>query len=162
MTYMAQPRRRPDDATLRAWLAEGITYKEMTERWLEKTGIEITEGAISVYLARHRDRLGFPLRRPRYAELIPWRVRDAHATHEAVRMLRLEARLRKGEKLPEYDRQRLEDWKKFLQEDKRVVHYDPDYRYGFVYVPRQKGDDDLIRPPHPEGRSQLSLVGAPV
>lgn len=156
---MAQPRRRPDDQTLRAWLAEGITYKEMTERWFEKTGLEVSEGAISVYLARHRDRLGFPLRRPRYSDLIPWRVRDAHGRHEALRMLRLEARCRKGEKLPEADLKRLEDWKAFLKEDNLVVDYEPGYHYGFVYVPRQKGDRELIRPPKGEGSSLGSLIG---
>jgi hypothetical protein len=62
-------------------------------------------------------------------------------------MLRAEARRRDGYELREFDEERLPVWLDYLRENDVVVHYDPELEEGFVYVPREAGDKDIVRQP---------------
>ncbi len=85
----------------------------------------------------------------RYTDLIPWRVRQTHANHYALALLRKEARRRRGQTVTVDWMSRLESWKRKLEETNCVVYYDPESVDGFYYVPRLPEDGDIIRrPPH--------------
>ena len=42
---------------------------------------------------------------------------------------------------------RLDSWLEWLKTENAVVHYDPETKEGFFYIPRQAGDKDLIHEP---------------
>ena len=62
-------------------------------------------------------------------------------------MLRVEGRVRAGMEIRPTDAERHATWRRRLDEMNAVVHYDPDTDEGFFYVPREKGDTDIIRRP---------------
>jgi hypothetical protein len=141
---MPAPRLLPDNSELIAMVNRGMTQQEIADHVFKATGNRVTRAAVSAALAR----AGVPRARPRYDELLPWRVRVEHDSHYAPRMLRAEARRRAGVELPAKELRRLEAWKETLLESKAVVHYDPEAPGGFFYVPVRKGvDTDLIRVP---------------
>lgn len=141
---MAAQRLLPDGSELLRMVRAGMTQQEIADETYQRTGQKVTRAAVSAALAR----AGAPPMRNRYPELLPWRVKVEHDNHYALRMLRAEARQRRGEELPEREVTRLETWKQTLTQNGVVVHYDPDAPGGFFYVKARKNvDTDLIRVP---------------
>lgn len=125
------------------WFEEGRTYDWMSQQYLEKYNIE----TVPSLWGNFRRRRGLARRITRNDELIPWFVKEEHRWAYPLAMLRVEARRREGRELRETDRTRLDSWLLMLEEQKAVVHYDPDTEEGFFYVPRTKADQDIIRAP---------------
>lgn len=130
---MARPRRGPDDTTLRRWFVEGLTAKEMAERWAEEAGEDrrVSSKAIASQLSR----AGL-LRRPRYEEALPWSVREAHTRSHYARVLRAMARKRRGEELPEAEEKILAGFERKREEQDFVIGYLRSSEEGFVAVDR--------------------------
>jgi hypothetical protein len=80
--------------------------------------------------------------------LIPWDFDPRHRLAYPLAMLRCADRARRGVVLRDGDARRLAEWTAKLRDLNAVVSYDPASPEGFVLVPRQDGDEDLIRPPH--------------
>ncbi|MER6314635.1 hypothetical protein ABT237_12810 [Streptomyces sp. NPDC001581] len=130
------------------WLKEGKSYAWMVETYKEKYEIDTTP----TYWAVYRNRNGLPLRIARDNDLIPWQVEEKHRWEYDLVMLRFEARRRAVENgdpnlkpLAEADANRLESWKKSLDEESAVVYYDPTTKDGFFLVPRDDNDEDIVR-----------------
>jgi hypothetical protein len=136
-------RKIQDETELRRWYEAGVTYEEMAARYLEKYNLEVKPSMFSSW----RSRMGLPKRIVRDEDLIPWEVRPEHRYNHNVNMLRIEARRRRGIEISELEASRLEGWKRRLEEDGAVIHYDPDTEKGFHRVARSKGDHELIHPP---------------
>lgn len=137
---MARPSLIPDQLTRRL-LDEGLGPKEIANVLREQHHIDVTPEAVSMW----RLRRGLDPRRPRYEELIPWRVAVSHANLHAVKMLRLEARRRHGDPITGRQAQQLESFLGRLAELNAVVAYNRDTEQGFHLVPRESGDTDIIR-----------------
>lgn len=141
---MPAPRILPDDAELIQMVKRGMTQQEIADEAFKRTGVRVTRAAVSAALLR----AGQPTQRPRYPELLPWRVKAKHDGHYALKMLRVEGRVRDGKPVTDRELKRLEAWKETLRANKAVVHYDPDTDEGFYYVHARPGvDKDLIRVP---------------
>lgn len=132
-----------DEQEVIRWFEEGRTYAWMIEEYRRKYNIE----TVSSMWGNFRRRRGLQRRIVRNDNLIPWAVKPEHRWAYAVQMLRSEARRREGKELREIEWLRLEPWLRGLDEDNVVIHYDPDTDEGFFRVPREKGDDDIIRRP---------------
>ncbi|MGW3336222.1 hypothetical protein ACWDCL_01910 [Streptomyces sp. NPDC001009] len=142
------PSKIQDEAEVRRWFEEGLTYTEMQAIYREKYNIETSVPMWSAW----RRRNGIERRNLRDAELIPWRVKEEHRHKYPAIMLRAEARSRAERKVSDRDMGRLKAWKQWLGEENLVVHYDADTSDGFFYVPREETDADLVRRP-PEGQT---------
>lgn len=126
------------------WFEEGRTYQWMIDKYKEKYGID----TVPSMWGNFRRRRGLDRRIIRDDDLIPWFVKEEHRWAYPLVMLRTEARRRAGQPVTKTDQGRLATWKKMLEEEDAVVHYDPDTEEGFFYIPRQPEDDDIIhRPP---------------
>jgi hypothetical protein len=132
-----------DEQEVIRWFEEGRTYQWMVDTYLEKYNIE----TVPSLWGNFRRRRGLTRRITRDDELIPWHVQERHRWAYPVAMLRVEARKRAGLELREQDKARLESWRAMLDEQNVVVHYDPESKEGFSYVPRTKRDTDIIRRP---------------
>jgi hypothetical protein len=77
----------------------------------------VSRSAVSLRLTRAGREPGLN----RHKELLPWRVATPHQMDYTARMLRLEARVRAGEKIAPGDRKKLDSWKLSLVEDGDVV-----------------------------------------
>lgn len=129
----------PEASELKKMLDGGMTQQDIVDRIYAESGVRLSRAAVSAALAR----AGFASYRKRHAELIPWRVKVEHNKEYPVRMLRLEARRRKGEALPPPEEKKLDSWLQFLRDNKMVVGYHP--AVGFRYIdPRPGIDTDLI------------------
>jgi hypothetical protein len=145
MEVAGVPRQRllPQKDDLIRMVASGMSHQDIVDETFRRTGERVTRAAVSAALSRAGQE---PLR-PRYEDLIPWKVKVKHGNHYALRMLRAEARSRQGIAIPEVEARRLESWKRILKVNKAVVHYDPDTEQGFFYVEPRAKDRDLIRIP---------------
>lgn len=132
-----------DEQEVKRWFAEGRTYAWMSEQYLTKYNIE----TVSSMWGNFRRRRGLDRRIERNDELIPWHVLPKHRWRYPVQMLRVEARRRAGFELREGELHKVESFLRFLDEHNAVVHYDPELDEGFVYVPREDTDTDIIREP---------------
>ncbi|MFJ6183780.1 hypothetical protein [Streptomyces sp. NPDC092295] len=139
---MAQRKIQNEQEVIR-WFEEGKTYEWMINEYKRKYGID----TVPSMWGNFRRRRGLDRRIARDDDLIPWGVKEEHRWLYPVVMLRVEGRRRQGFNVSEGDLARLESWKKMLEEEDAVVHYDPDTEEGFFYVPRQPGDDDIIHQP---------------
>lgn len=127
---------------------QGLSDPEIARYLLDREGLSVTPNAITAW----RRRRGHDRRRPRYARLIPWRVRVEHSHLYLAKLLRWEARLRAELPVEERHQQELERYKARLAAafDGRggVIHYDPKTPEGWWVVERRPGIDlDLIREP---------------
>ncbi|MFI8204794.1 hypothetical protein [Streptomyces sp. NPDC085937] len=132
-----------DEGEVVRWFEEGWTYQQMIEEYRRKYGID----TVSSMWGNFRHRKGLRRRIARDDDLIPWAVKAEHRHQYPLAMLRVEGRYRAGMDLDENSAKRLESWRRTLAEENAVVHYDPDTKEGFFYVPREPHDDDLIRRP---------------
>jgi len=81
----------------------------------------------------------------RYTDVIPWDIEVKHRETATLRNLRAEARYRRSLPLSAVHRKHHGPWRRNLLRANLVVAYDPDT--GFSYVPREPGDDEIIRRP---------------
>lgn len=125
------------------WFEEGRTYQWMTDEYRRKYNIEMTLSSWGNF----RRRRGLDRRITRDDDLIPWHVLPKHRWAYPVQMLRAEARRRAGHELRDVDAKQLPNFLNFLRDNRVVVHYDPELEEGFVYVPREARDTDIIRRP---------------
>ena len=133
-----------DEAEVVRWFTEGRTYRWMVEEHDRKYHIRLSPSAFSNF----RVRKGLQRRIAREPELIPWEISLPHRWAYPLAMLRVEARRRSGFEVRAADVERLESWKRGMNEDGVVVHYDPDTEQGWWYVPRRPGiDTGLIHEP---------------
>lgn len=135
----------PNATWLRHHVERGLTQKQMVELWEKESGIRVTRSAIA--MAMQRAEIGSAKPRPRYEDMLPWRVTKEHRMATDARLLRMEARRRRGEKLSHRDLTWLTHWREELEAQNAVITYDPATEQGFWWVPKQEGDDDLIRRP---------------
>lgn len=136
------------------WLEEGKTYQWMADEYMRRYNLEVTPTMFSNFRARR----GLSRRFTRNDDLIPWEVKREHRWSFALAMLRVEARRRSGREIREVDAKRLASWKRSLEEQDAVVHYEPDTEEGWFYVPRRKGIDlDLIREPERKTTRRSSM-----
>lgn len=133
-----------DEREVTRWIEAGRTYRWMAEKYLEKYDLEVTPTMFSNF----RSRRGLDPRIVRDDELIPWEVKPEHRYAWAVSMLRVEARQRAGKEVTPNEAEHLAGWKRTLEREQAVVHYDPDTEQGlFLVPPRPDIDTDLIRVP---------------
>lgn len=137
--------RVPDKTQMKKYLREGLTQQQIADRWLVDSGEQVSRSAIAMAIGRYELDSANP--RPRYEDTMPWHVAQEHKDRYDARMLRLEARRRRGEQLTKHNKTRLTHWLKELEERDAVVAYVPDTEPGFVWVKRHDGDDDIIRRP---------------
>ncbi|MET8111167.1 hypothetical protein [Streptomyces prasinus] len=135
-------RKIQDEQEVIRWFEEGRTYQWMIDEYKRKYHID----TVASMWGNFRRRRGLDRRIVRNDELIPWFVKEEHRWAYPLAMLRAEAR-RREDKATEDDLTRLAAWKKMIEENNVVVHYDPDTEDGFFYIPREPQDDDLIRRP---------------
>lgn len=150
---MANRTKIQDEAEVVRWFEEGKTYQWMTEEYLRKYNIETNPSMWAAW----RRRKGLDKRIVRDDELIPWAVNPEHRWAYPVQMLRVEARIRAGYEVGEDDLARVTSWKESLADADAVVHYDPETVDGWHFVPREKGDDDIIRRPKRKTTARASL-----
>ena len=149
---MARRRKLPSDEVMRAWRAEGLTYRQIHRRLAEQ-GIEVSFSSVSVALSRMGS-----TERVRYDDWLPWSPISArHNDAWEATMLRTGARLARGQDVPERHRTSFRRWLAELREANHVVAYSTER--GFFLVDARDGLDALngipIRPPDsPEGATE--------
>ena len=132
---MAPPRFVPSDATLKKWLDEGLTHKQIQARIKEQDGVEVALGTISAAISR----AGLTTMN-RFDDLIPRPVREDHQGAYPLVMLRLLGRRQQGETLTQDQANRLDSWTARLDAEDACVAYRHDTADGWVYVKRRKQD----------------------
>lgn len=142
---MARPRLVPSEDKMKSYLERGLTHEEIVDVWESESGTRVSRPAISMAISRYE--LESAHDRPRYEDVLPWRVSSDHLTHYDARMLRLEGRRRSGGDLNDDELGRLTRWMQRLDKAGAVIHYDPDTEQGFWWVQREDTDDDIIRRP---------------
>jgi len=134
------------DKLVEMLLRQGMQPKEIAKYLAEQhhPPIHVTPAAISVW----RNRRGLPRLRADHSDLIPWPILVQHRNLYPAQMLRALSNRRQGIAIPELTSDRLDTWLQRLEEDDMVVHYEPDLKEGWFYVPRRpKKDTDVIRDP---------------
>lgn len=150
---MAGKRKIQDESEVRRWIEEGKTYRWMVEEYERKYNLRVSSSMFSEFRATR----GLSRRVTRDPDLIPWKVEPEHRWDNILASLRVEARVRAGEDpedLPYAQRVRWEKLKRDLKEGNLVVYYDPASEHGFYLVPREPGDDDIIRRPRKSARGR--------
>jgi hypothetical protein len=146
-------RKIPDMGELEAWLRSGLTPKEASDRYTAR-GLQITPNAIAVL----RHRRGWPKTNLDHSGLVPWVVEIQHRKLFDHKMLLAESSRRQGRPLSDRDAMLLENWKRRLDEQGAVIHYQADTEQGWWPVPRRAGvDHDLIREPVPGDELDMRL-----
>ena len=135
----------PDKTWLQRHARRGYTQKRMVDAWEQESGIRVSRSAIAMAMRRQGVEAAVP--RPRYEDMLPWHVLDEHKYNSQARLLRLEGRRRKGNKLNDKELQWLTTWRRELEAHNAVVIYDPATEEGFHWVERLASDDDVIRRP---------------
>lgn len=101
--------------------------------------------SFAVALGRYDMKSAHP--RTRYADVLPWRLRNEHVMSYEARMLRLLGRRKRDLPLSAEDDRRLNSFLRELDEDNKVVYYDRKTPQGFWYVEKGPEDNDYIRVP---------------
>jgi hypothetical protein len=110
----------------------GLTLSQIADTVYEQTGEQLSPQAVSYHLTR----AGAGVERPRYEDLVPWRVAMRHQKHWLLRMLRLEGRRRDGQELADADLDRVKTFLEEMAADDCVVIYNQDWPEGFFTMPR--------------------------
>ena len=137
--------RGPDPTQLKNYLTKGLTQAQIVEAWEKKTGVRISRSTVGMAIARFGMDSSHP--RPRYEDMLPWKVSVPHRMKWDARMLRLEAKRRRGKALTERELRLLTQWRQQLEEAQAVIVYEHDTDEGFFWVNRKAEDDDIIRRP---------------
>ena len=131
-----------DEQEVVRWMKEGVTYEEMSRRYIEKYNIQTNPSLWGNFRARR----GIPRRIERAADLIPWTLNPEHRHLYVPTMLRWEARAQAGLPVPEVHQARHRNFVAKLRERKVVIEYRPDANPPFIEVPARPGED-LVRQP---------------
>lgn len=144
-----------DEQELVKWIEEGRTYRWMKEQYLKKYKLDVSITMFSNF----RRRKGLDGRIVRDDNLIPWQVNPEHRFAWAIQMLRAEARRRAGHVDSESVLESLAGFKRTLDREQAVVHYDPNTKQGFFLVRRRdEVDTDLIREPDRKTTQRRTVV----
>ena len=135
--------RGPGPKELEKYLEKGMTQQQIADAWEEATNVRVSRSTIGMAIARYG--LESPHPRPRYENMLPWRVVAEHRMAYDARMLRAEGRRREGKSLTTKEKRLLTAWREQLDDSNAVIVYDPDTAEGFFWVPREEDDDDIIR-----------------
>lgn len=135
----------PDKTKLKSYLNKGMTQKQIVEQWEADSGIRVSRSAIAMAINRYGLESAKP--RARYEDMLPWRVIEEHRMATEARLLRMEARRRRGLPLDQEQLTWLTHWREELDKANAVVTYDPNTVEGFFWVHREPTDDDIIRRP---------------
>lgn len=147
---MARPQILPNTERLVRMRDSGMTQREIAAKVNEENrrihGSDyrpVTRAAVSVALHRAGEVGG---QRPRYEEEIPWSpIRPEHYNDYRQTQLRTWARVNRGDtNIPKRQLHEYELFRRRLEENDAVIHYDP--RQGFFAVKRRPGvDTGMIR-----------------
>ena len=143
-----------DEGEARRWIEEGRTYRWMAEEHLRKYDVKVSPEAFSAL----RRRLGLERRNQRDDSLIPWDVKIDHRWDFILSMLRAEGRVRAGQELTGRMVQKHASFMARLRDENLVVYYDPETEQGFFLIPREEQDEDIVRQPPPELRTQRKPI----
>jgi len=138
---------------VRNWYHQGKTYAWMVQEYHRKYDLKVSPTMFSY----RRSARGWERRKVRRDdELFPWAVQEQHKWHRLLVLLRLEARSRRFgiDAMPDNDVRDLSAFRDQLKTDDVVIHYDPLTEPGFMLVPRQARDTDIVRQPTNAGPSQ--------
>lgn len=130
MGTVGRPRILPAKDELARLLEQGLTHQQIADLVSEQTGHTVKRATVSAAISR----AGLGQRQTRHSEVIPWKVKIEFIRDYPVRMLRLLARRRAGDSLPQADANRLDVWLSRMNDEGCVVLYDPDR--GFAYGDR--------------------------
>lgn len=108
----------------------GMTHQQIANEVSRTTGYPVSRSSVSAALFR----AGEASTAKKYAEEIPWVVKEEHQTHYAARMLRLLGRRRRGITNSAESDARLDAWLRQLERAQAVVTYVPDTEEGFFYI----------------------------
>ena len=131
---------------VRSWYDQGKTYAWMVQEYQRKYSLKVSPTMFSY----RRSARGWERRRaPRIDALFPWAVLEEHKWHRLLVLLRLEARSRRYgiDTMPDTDVHALTAFREQLKTDDVVIDYDPHTKSGFLLVPREVGDSDIVRQP---------------
>lgn len=138
----------PDATQMRRYLESGLTQQQIADKWEEDSGNRCSRSAIGMAISRYGLKSSKP--RPRYADMLPWKLNEEHRMATIARKLRLEQRRREGGKLSDYELEWVQAFINDLEQRDAVVHYNPKTAKGFWLVARDPERDapgDLIRRP---------------
>lgn len=138
----------PDKSWLERAVRRELTQQQMVDEWATESGHRMSRSAIAMAMARHEVESAHP--RPRYEDMLPWRVKNEHRMDTDARLLRIHARICRGEEVTSDEVQWHAGWLSRLREAKAVVDYERNA--GFHWVDRADGDspEDVIRRPRKE------------
>jgi hypothetical protein len=131
---------------VRKWYDQGETYAWMVQEYKRKYDLSVSP---AIFSYRRSARGWERRRRTRDDQLFPWAVKEEHRWHRHLVMLRLEARSRRFgiDTMRERDVRDLALFRERLQAADVVIHYDPNSEQGFLLVPREPRDSDIVRQP---------------
>lgn len=122
-----------------------LTQQQIVDEWEKDSGVRVSRSAIAMAIKRYDLESSKP--RARFEDLLPWRVSAEHRMEYDARMLRLEARRRRGMPMTDEEEGLLTSWLKRVKEQGAVITYAPETHRGFWWLERQESDgDSLIRP----------------
>lgn len=142
---MGRTRLSPSVQQITDWKSQGLTYKEIAERWEAETGNKVNPRSLSMVISRQGRSEG----RKKHPDLIPWQpIWSGHNMHYHLVRLRWLGRRRAEESLPADVEQRLDKWLRELSEARDeatgqpvAIAYDYDLEEGFVVIPRDPAVD---------------------
>lgn len=115
---MPRPRLLPDpDVIYELNTEHGLTFQEIGERY--KVSVSAVQKALN------RARLVGP--QVTYREVVPWKVATRFADTAVMHHLRTMAQMRKGLEVPVVAKRRLNGWLQYLEKNRLVLDYNPDY-----------------------------------
>lgn len=164
---MARPQKLPDAGVLHQLRTVGTDSRP--GKWTyDQIAAEYGTTRQGVHAALKKSHLVTPANR--YTTEIPWKVAESDNHHFIVEMLRMAARIRRGEDLPAYRIRWVEKWVRDMAEVDAVVDYkrgayeDPQgpagngWMQGWGYVARRPQDGWLIREPEAAVQSISRLM----
>lgn len=141
--YIPQgPRKIVDETELMRWWEEGLTYKEMAERYLEQYNLQVRPQMFSEW----RRRRGLPRRISHHEEFVPstWKMNPRHRYRMEITALRTLAQMWDGKEVSAERQRMAERLLKRVREEGVVVAYAPNTEQGFFMIPREAKDGEAI------------------
>jgi hypothetical protein len=134
------------EAEVHRWYIQGATYAWMVREYQRKYDLRVSP---SIFSYRRSTRGWERRRQTREDALFPWAVKEEHRWHRYLVMLRLEARFRRFgvETMRDRDVRDLAAFRERLKTSDMVIDYDPNTEDGFLLVPREPTDTDIVRQP---------------
>lgn len=143
---MPAVRKLPDHTTLRRLRTQGYTQRDIAQTY------GATESAVWKALMR----AGYTEPQVTYKDILPWDIAEAHKATAVMERFRSIVKQHKGAPLRPDEEVLLKRWLRDLEANELVVNYHPaappnsaSTKGGFYYVPKEAGDDWIIRRPTP-------------